>query len=324
MRPVVALRALGYVDPAPRNSSAHSASVLARGASTGGAPVSTWAGLRPAANSPAIRSRRRGLIYRSSAAAQLDGIGRVQQFEQVADLLVHLGGMSHLRATVDRIVIAPAHPPALDEACLDEVGDDSLRGTLGDPDRLGHVARRRTSPSRAMQRSTWVWLVTNHHGFPSSRLDIRDFFIVFSLSAMLSNLPDRDADYTKGYRDPGAPLTVGVQTLADGTCLVSVWGEVDFSTAPHLERVLDEASRAGDQEVLVEFSRDSFIDSAGLHVLIQAAQRSKERGQLVSSHDREPAHPECHRDHGSHREAGTPGFECGRGPRLVAGRDTSI
>ena len=78
---------------------------------------------------------------------------------------------------------------------------------------------------------------------------------------MLSNLPDRDADYTKGYRDPGAPLTVGVQTLADGTCLVSVWGEVDFSTAPHLERVLDEASRAGDQEVLVEFSRDSFIDS---------------------------------------------------------------
>jgi len=124
-----------------------------------------------------------------------------------------------------------------------------------------------------------VWLVTNRHGFPSSRLDIRDFFIVFFLSAMLSNLPDRDADYTKGYRDSGAPLTVGVQTLADGTCLVSVWGEVDFSTAPHLERVLDEASRAGDREVLVEFSRDSFIDSAGLHVLIQAAQRLKERGR---------------------------------------------
>ena len=75
----------------------------------------------------------------------LDGIGRVQQFEQVADLVVHLGGMSHLRATVDRIVIAPAHPPALDETCLDEVGDDSLRGTLGDPDRLGHVAKTHVS-----------------------------------------------------------------------------------------------------------------------------------------------------------------------------------
>jgi anti-sigma B factor antagonist len=61
---------------------------------------------------------------------------------------------------------------------------------------------------------------------------------------------------------------------------VSVRGEVDVSTAPHLERVLDEASRAGDRDVLVEFSRDSFIDSAGLHVLIQAAERLKERGRL--------------------------------------------
>jgi hypothetical protein len=42
-------------------------------------------------------------------------------------------------------VIAPAHSPALDEACLDEVRDDSLRGTLGDPDRLGHVAKTHVS-----------------------------------------------------------------------------------------------------------------------------------------------------------------------------------
>ena len=96
---------------------------------------------------------------------------------------------------------------------------------------------------------------------------------------MLSNLPTETPITPRGIEIQAPLLTVGVQTLADGTCLVSVWGEVDFSTAPHLERVLDEASRAGDQEVLVEFSRDSFIDSAGLHVLIQAAQRSKERGR---------------------------------------------
>jgi anti-sigma B factor antagonist len=60
---------------------------------------------------------------------------------------------------------------------------------------------------------------------------------------------------------------------------VSVWGEVDLSTAPHLERVLEEACGAGDRDVLVEFSRDSFVDSAGLHVLIQAAQRLNERGR---------------------------------------------
>jgi anti-sigma B factor antagonist len=98
---------------------------------------------------------------------------------------------------------------------------------------------------------------------------------------MLSNLPNRDADLTNGYRDPGAPLTISIQTLADGTCLVSIWGEVDLYTAPHLERVLDDATRAGDRDVLVEFSRDSFIDSTGLHVLIRAAQCLKERGRSL-------------------------------------------
>jgi anti-sigma B factor antagonist len=98
---------------------------------------------------------------------------------------------------------------------------------------------------------------------------------------MISNVPDRDSARTNGYVDVGAPIRIAVESLADGTCLVSVWGEVDLATAPHLERVLADAAGDGDQDVLVEFSQHSFIDSTGLGVLIQAARRLRERGRSL-------------------------------------------
>ena len=98
---------------------------------------------------------------------------------------------------------------------------------------------------------------------------------------MLSNVPDPKSDRTLGSGELGPPLTIAVETLADGRCLVSIWGEVDLHTAPELERVLDDATRAGDRDVLVEFSRESFIDSTGLHVLIQTAQRLQAAGRSL-------------------------------------------
>ncbi|HSE80901.1 MAG TPA: STAS domain-containing protein [Gaiellaceae bacterium] len=83
------------------------------------------------------------------------------------------------------------------------------------------------------------------------------------------------------YEAPGAPIRIAVKTLADETPLVSVWGEVDLATASHLERVLADASAAGDADVLIEFSRDSFIDSTGLNVLIQAARRLRAGGRAL-------------------------------------------
>jgi anti-anti-sigma factor len=97
---------------------------------------------------------------------------------------------------------------------------------------------------------------------------------------MRSNVPDRDSERS-GYGDPGAPIRIAVETLADGTPLVSVWGEVDLSTAPRLERVLADALEGGERDVLVEFSRDSFIDSTGLNVLIQAARRLRAEGRAL-------------------------------------------
>ena len=95
---------------------------------------------------------------------------------------------------------------------------------------------------------------------------------------MQANVPDPDAARTHGYVARGAPIEIGVETLVDGTAHVSVWGEVDLATAPHLERVLADATRGGNHDVLVEFSHDSFIDSTGLNVLIQAARRSRANG----------------------------------------------
>lgn len=93
---------------------------------------------------------------------------------------------------------------------------------------------------------------------------------------MRSKVPRRDAPGS----DPGAPIRIAVATLAGGTPLVSVWGEVDLATAPHFARVLGEAA-AGDRDVHVEFSQDSFIDSTGLGVLIKIARQLRARGRTL-------------------------------------------
>jgi anti-anti-sigma factor len=93
---------------------------------------------------------------------------------------------------------------------------------------------------------------------------------------MLSKVPGRDASGS----DPGAPIRIAVEMLADGTPLVSVWGEVDLATAPRLAIVLEEAA-AGDRDVHVEFSQDSFIDSTGLGVLIKIAQQLRACGRTL-------------------------------------------
>ncbi len=77
------------------------------------------------------------------------------------------------------------------------------------------------------------------------------------------------------------PIRIAVETLADGSAHVFVRGEVDLATAPHLERVLADAIHGTDSDVLVEFSSDSFIDSTGLNVLIQAARRLRESDRAL-------------------------------------------
>ena len=58
---------------------------------------------------------------------------------------------------------------------------------------------------------------------------------------------------------------------------VQVRGEVDLATSSHLERVLGEALDHA-RLVVVSLHEVSFMDSAGLHLLLSASQRARERG----------------------------------------------
>ena len=57
-------------------------------------------------------------------------------------MTVGLGGVAHRCFAVDEVVVAAADAAAIDDPGLDEVGDDSLRGPLGDPDLVGDLPER--------------------------------------------------------------------------------------------------------------------------------------------------------------------------------------
>jgi anti-sigma B factor antagonist len=62
-----------------------------------------------------------------------------------------------------------------------------------------------------------------------------------------------------------------------GYVLVKVSGEIDITTAPQLRGRL-EGPADGGQQVIIDFSRVSFIDAAGAGVLAGAAARAAARG----------------------------------------------
>ncbi len=65
----------------------------------------------------------------------------------------------------------------------------------------------------------------------------------------------------------------------NNTVSLAVIGELDGLTAPELHRLLmDVIDGQGNLSVVIDFSRVSFIDSAGLSVLIEASKLVEEKG----------------------------------------------
>lgn len=54
---------------------------------------------------------------------------------------------------------------------------------------------------------------------------------------------------------------------------ISVTGELDLSTAPQLEGLLEEALASDEGSVLIDLSRCEFIDSTGIALIVRAWQR---------------------------------------------------
>jgi anti-anti-sigma factor len=86
-----------------------------------------------------------------------------------------------------------------------------------------------------------------------------------------------------------APFEVSVSALDDGVEVISVRGELDLSTAPELDRLLEEALAGSKGSVLVDLSECEFIDSTGIALIVRAWQRLEggegSRQLLVCSHN---------------------------------------
>ena len=66
---------------------------------------------------------------------------------------------------------------------------------------------------------------------------------------------------------------MSVSELDDGIQAISVRGELDLSTAPDLERPLEEVLENCKGPMLVDLSECEFIDSTGIALIIRAMQR---------------------------------------------------
>jgi anti-anti-sigma factor len=72
-----------------------------------------------------------------------------------------------------------------------------------------------------------------------------------------------------------------VASLTRELALVSVSGELDLHTAGCLEARIEEAGTVGTDTVVVDLSEISFIDSAGLAVLVRETKRLEGRGHSL-------------------------------------------
>jgi anti-sigma B factor antagonist len=66
------------------------------------------------------------------------------------------------------------------------------------------------------------------------------------------------------------------------TAAVVLDGEIDIATAPAIRRVLMAAISGGDVHLAVDMSGVTFIDAAGIDVLVAAANRAREAGGSLS------------------------------------------
>ena len=66
---------------------------------------------------------------------------------------------------------------------------------------------------------------------------------------------------------------IKTEQLGDGTALISLAGEVDLYTAPEFKQQLLDVIAKGAKDVVVDFTRTTFIDSTTLGVLVGGVKR---------------------------------------------------
>ena len=76
---------------------------------------------------------------------------------------------------------------------------------------------------------------------------------------------------------PPDDLALKVDTLSDGTFVITPAGELDLGTVPRFDRALIDAESRGPQRIVIDLGRLAFMDSSGLRALLAARDRASER-----------------------------------------------
>lgn len=76
-------------------------------------------------------------------------------------------------------------------------------------------------------------------------------------------------------------LQIAQERQASTAVTVFVAGEVDVSCADELRGALDDALASAAEEVIVDISELSYIDSTGIGVLVGVVHRGEEQGKRV-------------------------------------------
>ena len=75
---------------------------------------------------------------------------------------------------------------------------------------------------------------------------------------------------------------VKTEKVDDGTYVISLTGEVDLYTAPEFKQQLLDVIGEGGKDVVVDFSRTTFIDSTTLGVLVGGVKRLRAQDGRLS------------------------------------------
>jgi anti-sigma B factor antagonist len=91
----------------------------------------------------------------------------------------------------------------------------------------------------------------------------------------------RRVDKPNALQPGAAPFAITSRELDGDTRVVSIEGELDLSTAPRLKWMLIDLLEAGSNQLIVDLSDTTFIDSTALGVLVAVNRRPDLSGPLV-------------------------------------------
>jgi anti-sigma B factor antagonist len=75
-------------------------------------------------------------------------------------------------------------------------------------------------------------------------------------------------------------LSLAIQDLPEAT-VVAVGGELDLLTAPQLAAELEPILTVGHRHIAIDLTQTSFVDSAGLHALVNISNRAPRQFALI-------------------------------------------